>query len=513
MEIEEIRDILRYIKWYYPKEKQTLDVINLNNEDSKLAAFYDMLVDTNIETDKEAALSLYGGLPDAKYSMLKSHFTFRALNTISFLDLQKESISDITRGAFKAYKNLFIISILLRLGSRNGAIALAKKTLRLSEKYELYHVSIQLLEHLRYHALLMSKKKNYEEYTKDLERNISLFESESKIRTLEQRLQIHSSASTFINEALAISAHMSLQEMEKELIDNDTYLNRIAYFRLQYMYYQYVGRTSESVAACENAISYMKTKLHLTPLIRIGEFKLRILENYTLSRNYTNGKKAAMDCVSFIPPDSSYWLQYKEQYFLLLMVSLKFTEARRVYDEVRAHARLRSQLSSLSERWEIYKLYLDYADDIIHREMPKSKPKRSYLLQQKKYQKTIKEYPTYSKDKRGLNVAILILNVLLLLENNKLDELIVQYEALSTYGYSHLRAKYSHQSSILFKMIRITVQNDFDVEKIKKKTARLEKKLALTKPSRYEMVEFIEILPPMWIWKRMKAALEARYKS
>ena len=502
MKIEEIRDILRFINDFFSEENQFLDIKKLSSENTKTAEFYKILTGTTIQEDKEAANLIYGtAKPNANFMSLKSQFISRTLNTITHIDLSHPKISHVTKAVFISYKNLFIISALLRMDRRRAAMPLVRKTLIITEKYELYHVAVELLEQLRNYALLMGEKTNYEKIVKSLDRNLNLLCSESKVRTLLQRLQIHSAISIHIKDELLPQALESVKEIEKELLTNDSYANRMAYFRLQYMYYQYAGSTLDSIAACENAIEYMNTKQHLTSPIRIGEFKLRILENYTIAQDYENGKQAATDCANYIPADSSPWLQYKEQYFLLLMVQSKFDEAQIIYDEVLGNIRLRSQLAAIAERWEIYKLYLDYGAEL-------DKRRRAYPLRQKRYQKRMKEYPTYSKDKNGLNVSLLILNILLLLEGNKIDKIEDQSEALSTYGYSHLRSKFSSQSSILFKMIRIMVENDYNYEIIIKKTARLERKLAVTKPSRFEIAETVMIFPPMMMWLRMKNALK-----
>jgi hypothetical protein len=502
MNIEGIRDILRFINDFFSEKNRSLDIKSADFTKSKAGQFYKILIGTDIQSDKEVAKLIYGTeKPDTKFMFLKSTFISRMLNTITHIDLTNPKISEFTKAVFHSYKNLFIISILFRLGRRRAGMSLVKKTLRMAEKYELFHVSIELLEQLRANALLEGKKTEYEKYVKKIERTFVLLNSESRVRTLIDRISIHSSVSTFINKVFVQSAKQAMKAIEAELSIGDTYQNRMAFFRIEYMYYQYAGTPSKSIAACEQAIAYLHTKPHLTPRIRIGEFKLRILENCMLAQNYVNGKKAVAECAIYIPPDSSLWLQYKEQYFLLLMIKLKFVEAKMIYDEVIAHARLRSQLPTLGERWEIYKLYLDYAEHTVN-------PRKTYFLRQKKYQKRINEYPTYSKDKNGLNVAILVLNILMLIENNKRDQLVEQSDALATYGRSHLQAKQSYQTSILFKLIRIMVNSDYNFEIIEKKARRLERRLANTKPSYYEIKESVLIVPPEWVWDRMKNALK-----
>ncbi|MFI5265053.1 MAG: hypothetical protein ACHQM6_11100, partial [Candidatus Kapaibacterium sp.] len=509
MEIEEIRDIIRFASTYYSGDIGPLDLKNLSVEDSKLASFYKMLKDTKIQKDEDAADLIYGTPKlDTKYMFLKSNFTARALNSIASLDLLQPEISEYTRAVNKSYKQLFILSILLRLGSRKGAISLAKKTLRLSEKFELHHVSVELLEKLRSHALQNGKRTEYEKYLKRLEWELAVLASESKVKTLEERLLIHSARSLYIDETLQEQARIALVEMEQELAKYDTFMIRMASFRMQYMYYQLTGNPLRSVIACNNAISYMQGMPHMTLPTSIGEFELYKLENYILARDYENGKQTAHTCSSYFTSGTNNWFLYKGYEFILLMHTLKFEEANSVYHEVTTHGRFHSQPAHLRERWDIFRFYLDYVLDIHDQGTGGHPPRQSSLLRQTKYKKKIGEFPTYSADKRGFNVSILMMNILLLLENNKIDQLLEQVEALSTYRFSHLKGKNSHQSAILFRLILMMVRSDFDPVKMKKNAPPLEKKLSSTRPSPTEIFECVQVLPPEWIWARMKAALE-----
>ncbi len=500
MKIVELRDIIRVIQEYRSDNHAYLNLKDLYFEKSYFAEFFRILVDSGIQNDDEAAKQIYQTpKPGAKYTKLKSSFAASAFNTITFLDPQVRGASKFTQAVFKAYKNLFIISILLRFGSRKGAIALATRTLAISEKYELHHVSIEILEQLRTHAYQIGKKTEFEKYAVRYERTSELLASEARLRTIEQRLRMGPSHSLYIDETLQRPVHDALEKIKTEVNKNDTFNNRLVYFRMQYMYYQFAGSPSKSIAACNEALLFLKRFPHLSPPSRFGEFELYKLENHLLTRDYKRCKEAVLECAKYYKQGSNMWFSYKEEQFLLLMQTTEISEAKNIYSEIIMHPRYDSQPLDYRERWNIFGLYLDYVAIPI-----KKKP---YLLRQNKYRKVIKEFPSYSKDKRGFNVALLVLNILLLLENDKKDILIEQFEALSTYRFTHLHGKNSFESALLFKLIKLMVVNDFDAKKILKKAVPIEIKLANTKPSRGEILEHVQIMPPAWMWQRMKEAL------
>ncbi|MEP7233937.1 MAG: hypothetical protein ABI778_01455 [Ignavibacteriota bacterium] len=508
MELEEIRDIIRFVKTYYSKDLAPLDLKNLASDESRVASFFQILNDTKVEKDEEAAATLYGSSRlDSKYMFLKSNFTSRVLNSVASLDLVRREISDYTRAVNKAYKQLFISSTLLRLGSRRGAISLAKRTLRLAQKYELHHVAVELLEKLRTNALQAGKTGNYDKYLRKLETEMDLLNSESRVKTLEERVLIHSARSIYIDETLQEQANSSLLEMAAILKGHESFMIRMAHFRMQYMYYQLTGNPQRSIQACDEAIAYMAEMPHMVLPTSFGEFELYKLENCILTHDYNNGKETAIRCSAYFTSGTNNWFLYKGFEYILLMHTLRFEEARDVFEEVTTNSRYASQPSHLRERWDIFRFYLDYVLDLNGESSGDQTLRKSKLLLHRKYRKKVTEFPTFSGDKRGLNVSILVMNILLLLESNRKDRLFEQVEALTTYRTSHLKGKNSHQSAILLRLIQMMVRCDFDLKRMRKNASALERKLGSTMPSPTEIFECVQVLPPDWIWARMKAAL------
>ena len=275
MKIEEIRDVMRFLQRHYTPDHRSLDMQNLHVDQSNYGEFFRNVVRISVKKDEEIAKIIYkDSYPRTRYKKLKSTFISRALNTITFLDIETPKLSDLTKASYKSYKNLFFISTLLRLGSRGAAISLARKTLLLSERYELHHVSVELLEQLRTHAMLNGRKTEFKKIAERLESAIGALESESKLRTLAQSFEIHSAKSTYIDETLAPGAFEALAIMKTELSKHDTFMNRMTTFRMQNMYYQYAGMPWESIKACDKALSYLRTKPHMSPKLRMGEFVL-----------------------------------------------------------------------------------------------------------------------------------------------------------------------------------------------------------------------------------------------
>lgn len=510
MKIEEIRDIVRVISKYESSAKAPLTLSELLNDNSKLADFYRITLD-DASNDGGAFLKLYGKENNAanNYKSLKSYFVLRAINNITFFDLSKAGRSEHTVAIYKSYKYLFVVHVLLALGSRSGAIYFAKKILKLSEKYELHSVAIDLLDKLQTHALQSGKKKEYLGYTHLLNKKRKVWSCESKIKELEELIRIQFSKSLFIHDKLKAEVRSAVRKAQILLKQGDSYFGRVSYYRLLYIHYQIEGAPVKSAITCSNAIKYMAAKPQMSPASRLAEFGLYKLENYILARDYEKGKKAAHYCGGHLDRGMNLWFTYKEYEFLLMMQTVKFSEAISIYQEVISHERYHSQLLHTREKWDIFGLYVAYIAQF--EEVPKQQNRnvnydKLLLGAGMKKGKTFRS-PTYAKDKKGFNVAILVMNILVLLEEDKKDLLVKQEDALSSYRFKYLNQKHSHQSFILFKLIRLMIKNDFDLRKIETKSEEIEKQFRTAKLTSGEIFECIQILPPNWVWNRMKIIL------
>jgi hypothetical protein len=492
MKIREIRDIVSIFDEFTSENLLPLDFQKLKTHKSNLGKFYRIVTETDILTDEEAASEIYGNNhPDNKYKILKSYFTSRLVNTLPFLDFSGTDISEQLKATYKIYKDLFASMTLMRLGRRRAAISLSKKALAAANKYEIHHAATEFIELIRSDSMQKGKIREYKKYSKLLEEKINLHSVETKIKTIVYGIQIYFAATLFTDQKYKDEAVLALKEVEKLLKTGETYTARMAYYRLLYMVRQLEGYPEKSLRACDMALEYMSAMPHLAPKSGFGEFHTYKLENYLIMRDYENGVREAGLCEEYYKAGSNNWFRFKQCHFLLLMQKLKFSEAKNVYVEVTSAPRFEVQQDHFKERWNIFDYYLQYA---LHEES----------------QKNIKNVFSSAKDKKGLDVAVLILNILHLLEEKNDRQLHLQIEKLSAYRYKYLLGKQSKQSYLLLRLVDVMAECKYDLEKMMHHIGTIERKLEKSKPGNAEILECVQIIPPDWVWAKMKEAMQRR---
>lgn len=121
--------------------------------------------------------------------------------------------------------------------------------------------------------------------------------------------------------------------------------------------------------------------------------------------------------------------------------------------------------------------------------------------------KFLNEIPNFSKDKRGINVAVLLLHITILLQRKDYSKIIDRVDALKYYAYRHLRRDDSFRSNCMIKMVLQMAKADFNLIRTERYTADLYKQLQEVKLAGSGQNIETEIIPYEMLWDIMKRAL------
>lgn len=506
MKIADIQDILRFYKRFQLRKSEAFDLEGLEEDASKIGLFFKAIRTSDAHaTDKDIYAKVYGeGVPDTRYHFLKSHCTSFLLDQFLREHVDKRIESAITRGAYVAQKQYVITILLNRLGSKKAALTMTAKTLRMCQRYQLTSLSIDLLEELRHHAFLEGQIRLFKKYSREIERSLGLLHAELEMKKLDQSIRVHLSKSFVPTPALRVLLRAIVKNARAISAEHqDNYAIQVTYCRIQYMACQTEGNITESMAACKRAIAYLKAQEDFYSRSRIGEFAIYLLENTILIEDRTGGSASIALCEEYVAKGSNLWFKYQEYHFLFALHTDQIGMAAAVLREVLSHPRFAVQIDHLKERWHIFTMILHYREWVSQKDASISAKPVPSLLRYKKYREMLKSYPVYIKDKRGFNVSLLILNIMLLLESGRNDEIIEQIEALATYRNKYLRSKEVSQSAMLFKFFRIMVNANFSYPKI---VQRMKANDAFSRSSvktTPEVTEGLQILPCSWVIDRV----------
>ena len=109
--------------------------------------------------------------------------------------------------------------------------------------------------------------------------------------------------------------------------------------------------------------------------------------------------------------------------------------------------------------------------------------------------------PNFSRDKTGINISILVIQVLLLIAQGKKSKVIDRVEALRTYVYTHLRKDESFRSNCFIKMLLKMTEANFHKNGTIRKTEGLRKRLEEASIGTKGYSNYVEIIPYEKLWE------------
>ncbi|MDU0369221.1 hypothetical protein ACFPAF_02345 [Hymenobacter endophyticus] len=216
--------------------------------------------------------------------------------------------------------------------------------------------------------------------------------------------------------------------------------------------------------------NYMSVYAHLR--CRKAEQGLALAEEYFKDFHYSSGN----------------WFYFLETYLLLAVHAKQYGQAFELLQQARKNPYYRKQRVAAQQRWELYEAYIQFVQ-------PEQSPvKMRYFTQ------FVQTVPDYSRDKQGYNVAILILQFLHFLRRRDIEGLLARLEGLRKYEQRHLRDPATLRSQLFFRMLLMTVKQNFVLAVCEKKAAPLLERLKAA-PQPGEAYGEIEIIPYEDLWE------------
>jgi len=483
-----------------------LEVINEDydkNSTENISKLYYGFKSGEYQNDQVAAASLYAASPtDTRYTTLKTRLKKRLLNSLFLLDLKRRGYSQYGQSVYKNNKRIFIIKTLLSLGVRNTAVRMAESELVEAQTYHLTSNAVELLLILRYHQVVAGTTKKFEHYDRQLKMGLNTLVAECRAMEMYERLSLKIAKKAGFDEDDSREIQEYVAELQFAKTNCDSFAFMIAYYRVIQLAEMARLDYEASIRNSQDAEEYLDAHPLLASTLRYGEFALTKLSSYTKLREFEKGYAAALRCAELFPVGSNSWFYYNEDYFLLMMNTLHFAEAETIFTMATGHARYDQLPEYRKEKWKIFDLYLRYA--LLRDSDANIESQQRTLPRIKTFLRSI---PSHSKDKQGYNVAVLILQIVFLLESENFNEIISRMEALKTYRGRYLKSNSNRQSALFFKLLQIMENNSFSYRITIEKSKKYQEALSAATGTA-DINEGLLIIPFDWLWEQILHKLE-----
>ncbi len=207
------------------------------------------------------------------------------------------------------------------------------------------------------------------------------------------------------------------------------------------------------------------------------------------SRQALRGLKLAQVYIRDFHPSSNNWFYFQEHHLLLALHAQHYDYAKLLLQTTRKNPAYAKQRTAALERWDLYRGYTEFVCPT-----PRQGPVRRQQMVQ--WALTL---PEFSRDKRGHNVAILVLQLLYFLRERSLEDVLVRLERLRKYQQRHLREASTLRSRLFLRLLQVIVEKNFDPTLAAERGQLLLHQLQEAPPPGEAFAE-VEIIPYEHLW-------------
>lgn len=211
---------------------------------------------------------------------------------------------------------------------------------------------------------------------------------------------------------------------------------------------------------------------------------------YLRSRQPVQGLRLAEEYNRDFHPSSSNWFYFQEHYVLLALHAQQYERAQQLMGILTKNPAYTIQREAALQRWDLYRSYIDFV-------LPQP---RNTTARQRQLAQWVLVLPEYSRDKRGHNVAILVLQLLHFLREQNQEAVMLRLERLRKYQQRHLHEANTLRSRLFLRLLPLIVEKDFDADRVAERGKGLLQQLRDTPPPGEAFAE-VEIIPYEHLWE------------
>ncbi len=481
----------------------------LPEQQQVLEEFYYGIVKRELQHDEAAAEKL--GLGDKNgpvYQALRRKLRDLLLDSVFFFEHKKGELNDRQIAYFKVYKYWAAAKILLGKNAYVIGTDLCRKVLKTAIEFEFIDLAVDVLRILRlYYATREGHIKKFETYNQQFHYYDAALREENRAEEYYSELVLRYVNSRAHAGETAEKARQMLEELAPVLERYPTYRMQLCVMLIKIQLYTSLNDFQKTIEICETFLKIFFAKPYDAHVpIQICYYQELIC--FTQMRDYSAGKIVAEKCLQYLQEGSFNWFKYQELYFILSMHTRNYQDAYRVLTTTMEHKRFKFLPPSIEEIWKIYEAYMFY---LIALGLVQPSPDDAHFAKFR-IGKFINETPIFSQDRRGMNIPILVIQILYMILERQYDQAVDRIEAIEKYCSRYLRQDETFRSNTFIKMLLTIPENHFNKVAVVRKAEKYLQKMKQFPQNMMGQSFEIEVIPFEDMWEIALNTLENTHR-
>lgn len=499
--METLQELVNLVMQKRIKKVELFDE-NSRNKASNYFKLFDGIHNKHYQSDQDASLDIYQCEPtEKKYLILKTRLKKKLLNTLFFIDIQKNGdVSDFEIAWQDTFQLLYQARVLYLSNTFHLAIPYLEKTLQKAQKYEVTAIEIECTNLLK--DFYSQQENGYKTFLTYQEISVQLenrFLAEQTIERYFQELNIQFIRKKYDENYLAQKASEYLQKSQILNEKHNSYRIQYNFLRIKTLYHQIQEDYDHVLNSLKEQEQYLQKNPQLISSKKIEALQLLNLNTFLHQKN-TKSITSFFEKVNQSTTNSPYWYELQEYHLLIHLHTQNFIAAAQVFQKVVSQNTFRHLSSEKHQRWYIYQAYLHFFYKSL--KIKEIRP----LIQNSKVNFRLSDFleqvhPSSDKSKAGLQVSYITAKLLFFLDKLDLPSLRDMVRDLNTYTRRYPQKDMHYRRELFIQMLQVMVDEDFKFYPTRQLTEKHLNDLYNTN-SRYQGGDdLLEVLPYEVIWQ------------
>lgn len=475
--------------------------------DSKMEQLLMAIADKKVQSDEDAGDLFNDGKNNgATLNSVKSKLKERLLDSFFLLHFKEANFTSRQKAFYECYKKWATVMTLLSRNAKVTGIDLLERLLRHTIHFEFTELTLDILRVLRLqYSIVDGDVKKYEMVKAQYDQYEAIWMMENKAEKYYSELMVQFTNSKSTQLEVVQQAKAYYEELAPFMAQCTSFKLHMFGRLVQMTIYNGENDYINTARLCEDAIRFFDQKDYDSGL-PLQVFYYNLIVCYLQLREFEKGQAVIHRCGYYFEEGSFNWFKLQELFFLLAMHSGRYEEAYWLYEKVVSYSRFEEKAVQITEMWKIYQAYLFFLIKI--GKIPQGIV--SGKISRFKIAKFLNEIPLFSKDKRGMNISILIVQILHALADKNYDQTADRIEGIEKYCSRYLRDNDTYRSNCFIKMLLQIPLSSFHREAVARKTERYYKMLAAVPLEAARQAHEIEIIPYEVLWEITVNALDLK---
>ncbi len=466
---------------------------------SRMEQLYDGIASGKITSDEDALKLIYhtDGL-QGRLPSLKNKLKERLLDALFIIDFSQSGLSDRQTAYYECHKRWSAAMILLSRNAKITAVDLLETLMRHTVRFDFTELTLDIVRLLRLHyGTVEGNNRKYEYYREQYRYYQTVGAAENEAEELYSDLVIHYVNSKSANAQTRDLAVEYYERLAPYLVISESFKLQLCARLIQLMIYTTVADYRKAAELSEDAIAFFNKKPYSSG-VPLQVFYYQLMVCYLQLHEYDKGKQLFAQYQNIFSEEGSFnWFKFQELFFLFGMHTGNYEDALEVCIYIADHPRLAEQPDHIVESWRIYEAYVQY---LMHIGLL---PRRELAGRMGKFKvaKFLNEIPTFSQDRRGMNIPVLALQILFTISSKEYEKAIDRVEAIEKYCSRYLRHNDTFRSNCFIKMLLQIPAGSFHKEAVVRKAGKYLEMLSSMPVEIANQSHEIEIIPYEVLWE------------